>query len=124
MPSYRQIIWKFSAAGWWLSAVIAFCAATFLFTLVDFAGARWLGVEWPMGPELFPNMALGFPLAFFQLIGAGLLVVSGIRLALSFHGMVGIVSGVFLVVVTAMVSFVTYIFFALWYQSDLMGRSL
>jgi hypothetical protein len=107
-----------------LFAVLSFWLFTGLFAFVDFAGARWFGVTWPSGPDLFPNMALGYPLALFQIVAGVFLVASGIRLARSHTGIKGITLGIVLAAVTSAIRFVAYALFALWYQMDLMGRSL
>ena len=124
MSAFRNSFATFTAFRWWMIAVLCFWLVTGLFVFVDYAGARWFGVSWPSGPDLFPNMALGYPLALFQIIASVFLVVSGIRLARSRTGIKGIALGILLVVATGAVCFAAYALFALWYQFDFMGRSM
>jgi hypothetical protein len=109
---------------WWLMAMLSFWSVTVLFVLADFAGERWFGITWRRGPDLFPNMALGYPLAFCQMIAGLFLVASGVRLARDRRGAKGIALGAILVVLTAAVYFATYTFLALWYHIDFMGRTV
>ena len=67
-------------------------------------------------------MALGYPLALFQIVAAVFLAVSGIRLARTRTGIKGIALGVALVVATVAVCLAAYTLFALWYHIDFMGR--
>ena len=90
----------------------------------DFAGERWIGYQWPHGPDLFSNQILGYPLMLGQFVACVMLLVAGIKKAQSHPGMVGVVFGVLLVANTAAVCFVTYCLFALYYLLDIMGRSL
>ena len=109
---------------WWLTAMLSFWSLTVLFVFADFAGERWFGIAWRRGPDLFPNMALGYPLALCQIVAGLLLVASGVRLARDCRGANGIALGVTLVVVTGAVCFAAYMFFALWYHIDFMGRTV
>lgn len=122
MKTLWNSLTKLTAFGWWLFAVISFWLVTVLFVSVDFVGARWFGVAWPSGPDLFPNMALGYPLALFQMLAAVFLVVSGIRMARSRTGIKGFAFGAALVIATGAVCFAAYTLFVLWYQIDFMGR--
>lgn len=115
---------KFTVLRWWLLAVLSFWLATLLFVLADFAGARWFGVTWPSGPDIFPNMILGYPLALFQILATLFLVASGVRLAGNRTGIKGVALGTALVMVTGAVCFVAYALFALWYHIDLMNRPI
>jgi len=115
---------KFTVLRWWLLAVLSFWLATVLFVLADFVGARWFGVNWLNGPDLFPNAVLGYSLALFQILAAVFLVASGVRLASNHKGLKGMALGAALVVVTGSVSFIAYALFALWYHIDLMKRPI
>jgi hypothetical protein len=122
MTTFWNKLTRFSTLRWWLVAVLSFWLFTGLFAFVDFAGARWFGLTWPSGPDLFPNMALGYPLALFQIVAGVFLVASGIRLARSRTGIKGITLGVALVAATGLICLVAYALFALWYHIDFMGR--
>lgn len=124
MTTLANRLTRLTTFQWWLMAVLLFWLATVLFVFVDFAGARWLGFSWASGPDLFPNMVLGYLLALFHILAAIALVASGIRLAWTGKSVKSAALAVTLVVVTGAVCFVVYALFAIWYHVDLMGRSL
>jgi hypothetical protein len=104
--------------------MLLFWSVTILFVLADYAGERWFGITWRRGSDLFPNMALSYPLALCQMVAGLFLVASGVRLARDRRGAKGVALGAILVVITAAVCFATYMFLALWYQIDFMGRTV
>lgn len=83
--------------------MLLFWSVTVLFVFADFAGERWFGITWRRGLGLFPNMALGYPLALCQIIAGLLLVASGVRLARDRRGSKGIALGAILVMITGVV---------------------
>lgn len=109
---------------WWLIAMLSFWSVTVLFVFADFVGERWFGISWRHGPDLFPNMDLGYPLAICQIIAGLLLVASGVRLARDRRGPKGIALGTTLVIITGVVCFAAYTLFGLWYHIDFMGRTV
>jgi len=110
MTTFWNRLARFTTFRWWLFAVLSFWLFTGLFVFVDFAGARWFGVTWPSGPDRFPNMALGYPLALFQILAGVFLIASGIRLARGRTGVKGITLGIALVAATSAICLAAYAF--------------
>ena len=115
---------NFSVLQLWMASLLLFVGSTSFITAIDFAGVKWLNIEWPSGPDIFPNMAIGYPLILMQLISAGLLIYSGIRIYSNNKGLKGVFFGFVLILLTGAFCFFTYALLGYLYQFELMGRSM
>lgn len=113
-----------SANRLWLTAILLFWGATLATTLVDFAGVKLFDVTWPSGPDLFPNQMLGIPLAIAQFAAAVVLVIAAWKMATASVTYRTASVRIGLAVVSAVASFVAYVLFGLWYQFEVMHRSM
>ena len=124
MSHFRQLLEKRTAVWWWVVALSLFVGSTFVIVLIDFVGDRWFGVSWELGPDLFPNTVLGPILAGFQLISACLLLLAGVRFAITRRSWTGVILATIGVGATASVCLIGYFLFAFWYQLDVVKRGL
>ncbi len=114
----------YSAVRMWLNSLSYFVGGTLAAAIFDYVGVRWLNIDWPGGPNIFPNKILGIPLVLIQLVAVGFLVAAGIKLYTEYKGVKGFVFGVALVLCTGICYFLFYFIFPYWYQIDLMGRTI
>jgi len=124
MNLMRHFIEKRSAGRWWVIAVSFFVASTVGIVAIDFVGERLVGISWTIGPDLFPNMEFGLFMVGAHVFSASILVLSGVRMALSRPSWIGVLLGISSVAATAAVCLVAYFVFGFWYQLDIAKRGL
>ena len=113
-----------SASFLWAISLAIFVAGTMVVSIVDYVGEKSFNVSWLRGPDLFPNMILGYPLLLVQLIAILLLIMAGVKIYDKYKGAKGLILGITIVIETSIVCFFAYIIGAYWYQFELMGRSM
>jgi hypothetical protein len=120
----KEIYKTSTAVQLWILSLVLFFGATLFIVIIDFIGDRWFQVSWARGPDLFPNMVLGYPLLFLQLFSVAALYASGIKIYRRYGNIKGVALGVSSVLLTGVISFIFYIVFAFWYQFSFMGRPM
>ena len=115
---------NYTVAELWFFSIIVFWAATILIMFIDFAGEKWFGISWSAGPDLFPNLILGYPLALLQLFSAISLLVAGFKFFLSQKTIVGGIIAALIVFTTGAACYIGFALLGFWYQSVFMGRSI
>jgi len=109
---------------WYLRAVLLFWGSTAAVLFADFAGERWLGIEWPQGPDLFPNMVLGIALALGQIAAGCLLVIAVAKTAARCETYIGVGLVILLGAFFGLANYFVFALVALWYLIAVMGRTL
>lgn len=115
---------KYSIAKMWFLSWVIFLGSTLVITLLDYFGERWLNIAWPRGADAYPNMILGIPLFFIQLLAAYLLISAGVKTYNTYKGLKGVLFALALIFSTGLSCLLIYALIGFWYQLDFMGRSM
>jgi len=124
MLSIRTKIANATAVQFWWASLITFWSSFVVFTLIDYAGEKWLRIIWTPGPDLHPNTELGLPLVVLQLASCALMVGYVFKSGKHGHSVRLVLKSAAIALATTLLSFLLFCLLTLYYHSSIMGRQL
>jgi hypothetical protein len=103
-------------------ALAIFWGAFVFFAAIDFAGQHFFQIQWPTGPDIFPNAILGFPLILLQIFSAILFLFSAWRTAQRIGGLKGWIIAGGSSALLMILCFLLYSLLCVYYSLEIAGR--
>src|SRR5262245_29426865 len=113
-----------SSTRMYFLSIALFWGAIFTACLMDFLRERWFMHHWSAEPDLFTNVLLVLVMALGQIVAGFILLAATIDMIKNSKTVLRALLALALGVSTGAVCFVLYVLFALWFQINVMNRSL